>query len=148
MSQTTVAPLAPMTPDAAISAFSYLRAVQAGDTEAAGEFAAAEPRLAAQLVDVAEQLVVPVTALLPGQDTGKACEDTYALEALGRVFITTLRTWEQAGPDASEGIARAVIAFTAQILTEDHEDVTDMLYQQEALLADGVPLTSGEPGDK
>jgi hypothetical protein len=36
---TTNMPLAPMTPDAAISAFSYLRAVQADDVEAAREFA-------------------------------------------------------------------------------------------------------------
>ncbi|MEU9108775.1 hypothetical protein AB0D54_31490 [Streptomyces xanthophaeus] len=41
MPDTTMS-LAPMTPDAAISAFSYLRAVQAGDAEAAREFADAE----------------------------------------------------------------------------------------------------------
>ncbi|WP_327293008.1 hypothetical protein [Streptomyces sp. NBC_01198] len=131
MSQPSVAPLAPMTPHAAISAFAYLRAVQAGDTEAAAEFAAAEPRLAALLVDAATQIVVPVTAL-PGPDTGEACEDTFALEALGRVFLTTLHTWEQTGPDAAQGIARSVIAFTEQILTEDHEDVADILRQLEA----------------
>ncbi|CAM5658521.1 hypothetical protein [Streptomyces olivaceoviridis] len=38
-------PLTPMTPPAAISAFSYLRAVQADDTGAAREFAGAEPRM-------------------------------------------------------------------------------------------------------
>jgi len=130
MSQNT--PLAAMTPDAAISAFTYLRAVEAGDTEAASEFAAAEPRLAALLVDVAERIVVPVTAL-PGPEAGEPCGDTFALEALGRVFITALRTWEQAGPDTAEGIARAVIAFAAQILTEDHEDVADILRQLEAI---------------
>jgi hypothetical protein len=54
-----------MTPDAAISAFAYLRAVEADDAEAAAEFAGAEPRMPALLVDVAERIVVPVTAL-PG----------------------------------------------------------------------------------
>lgn len=130
MSQPNAAPLAPMTPHAAISAFHYLRAVQAGDA-AAGAFAAAEPQLAAMLVDAATRIVVPVTALSP--NTGEACEDAFALEALGRVFLTALRTWEQAGPDAAEGIARAVIAFTEQILTEDHENVANILRQLEAV---------------
>ncbi|MFD7978681.1 hypothetical protein [Streptomyces sp. NPDC059071] len=114
-------PLAPMTPHAAISAFNYLRAVQADDVDAAREFAGAEmvPEL---LVDVAERIVVPVTAL-PGLEAGEPCEDTFALEALGRVFVTSLRSWAQAGPDTAEGIARAVIDFAQQFLTEDHEDV-------------------------
>ncbi|MEU0676950.1 hypothetical protein ABZ330_29410 [Streptomyces sp. NPDC006172] len=132
MSQTRFAPLAPMTPNAAISAFAYLRAVEADDAEAAAEFAGAEPRMPALLVDVAERIVVPVTAL-PGPNAGEPCADTFALEALGRVFVTALRTWEQAGPDAAEGIARAVITFVAQILTEDHEDVADVLRQLEAV---------------
>ncbi|MFG2873889.1 hypothetical protein ACGFYU_02570 [Streptomyces sp. NPDC048337] len=37
-----------------------------------------------------------------------------------------------AGPDSAEGIARAVIDFAAQFLTEDHEDVADALRQLEA----------------
>ena len=88
MSQPSVAPLTPMTPDAAISASSYLRAVQTCDTEAIGEFVAAELPLAALLVDVAMQVVVLVTAL-PSPD---ACEDAFALKALGQSFSTTLRT--------------------------------------------------------
>ncbi|MCF3105352.1 hypothetical protein IPZ58_27710 [Streptomyces roseoverticillatus] len=121
-----------MTPDAAISAFNYLRAVQADDTEAAREFAGAEPRMPELLVDVAERIVVPITAL-PGPDAGEPCTDTFALEALGHVFVTALRTWAQAGPDAAEGIARAVIDFARQMLTEDHEDVADVLRQLEAV---------------
>ncbi|MEU1535936.1 hypothetical protein [Streptomyces fagopyri] len=123
-------PLAPMTPHAAISAFNYLRAVQADDTGAAREFAGAEPRMPDLLADVATRIVVPVTAA-PG--TGELCEDTFALEALGRVFVTSLRVWAQAGPDTAEGIARAVIDFAAQFLTEDHEDVADTLRQLEAV---------------
>ncbi|GHA73164.1 hypothetical protein [Streptomyces canarius] len=79
-------PLTPMTPPAAISAFSYLRAVQADDTGAAREFAGAEPRMPELLVDVAERIVVPVTAL-PGPEAGEPCADTFALEALGRAFV-------------------------------------------------------------
>ncbi|MEV6962763.1 hypothetical protein AB0M97_27020 [Streptomyces sp. NPDC051207] len=50
------------------------------------------------LVDVATRIVVPVTAL-PGPEAGEPCEDTFALEALGHVFVTSLRIWAQAGPD-------------------------------------------------
>ncbi|GHE41897.1 hypothetical protein [Streptomyces capitiformicae] len=106
MFQNPTVPLAPMTPDAAISAFSYLRAVQAGYVEAAREFAGTKPRMLELLVDVAERIVVPVTALT-GPDAGEPCADTFALEALGRVLVTSLRIWAQAGPDAADGIARA-----------------------------------------
>ncbi|MFI1840006.1 hypothetical protein [Streptomyces olivaceoviridis] len=125
-------PLTPMTPHEAISAFSYLRAVQANDVDAAREFAGTEPRMPELLVDAATRIVVPVTAL-PGPAAGEPCEDTFALEALGRIFLTSLRIWAQAGPDTAEGIARAVIDFTQQLLTEDHEDVTDTLRQLEAV---------------
>ncbi|MEV7817112.1 hypothetical protein AB0P05_41595 [Streptomyces flaveolus] len=104
-------PLAPMTPHEAISAFSYLRAVQADDADAARALAGAEPRMPELLVDAATRIVVPVTAL-PGPD---------------------LRIWAQAGPDTAEGIARAVIDFAQQFLTEDHEDVADTLRQLEAV---------------
>ncbi|CAM5655676.1 hypothetical protein [Streptomyces canarius] len=114
-------PLTPMTPHEAISAFSYLRAVQAYDVDAAREFASAEPRMPELLVDVAERIVVPVTAL-PGPEAGEPCADTFALEALGRVFVTSLRIWAQAGPDTAESIACAVIDLAQQFLTEDHEE--------------------------
>ncbi|MFF5407850.1 hypothetical protein ACFY8K_33910 [Streptomyces misionensis] len=84
------------------------------------------------LVDVATRIVVPVTAL-PDAGAGEPCEDTFALEALGRVFVTSLRTWAKARPDAAEGIARAVIDFAQQFLTDDHENVADTLRQLEAV---------------
>ncbi|MEV8395186.1 MULTISPECIES: hypothetical protein [unclassified Streptomyces] len=46
--------------------------------------------------------------------------------------MTSPRIWAQAGPDAAQGIARAVIDFAAQFLTEDHEDVGDILRQRAA----------------
>lgn len=57
----------------------------------------------------------------------------FALEALGRVLVTSLRTWAQAGPDAAEGISCAVIDFVVQFLTDDHENVADVLRQLEAV---------------
>ncbi|MFD9618124.1 hypothetical protein ACFWB2_12710 [Streptomyces virginiae] len=125
-------PLVPMTPHAAISAFSYLRAVQAGDLEAAHEFAGAEPRMAELLVDVVERIVVPVTAL-PGPEAGEPSTETFALEVLGQVLVASLRTWAQAGPDAAEGIARSVVDFVVQFLTDDHEDVAEVLHRLEAV---------------
>ncbi|MFD3467979.1 hypothetical protein ACFWWM_16700 [Streptomyces sp. NPDC058682] len=38
-----------------------------------------------------------------------------------------------AGPDAAEGIARAVIDFAVQLLTADHENVADVLRELEAV---------------
>jgi hypothetical protein len=49
---------------------------------------------------------------------------------LERVLMAPLRTWSQAGPDAAEGIARAVIAFVVQ---EDHEGVADIHRQLTAV---------------
>ncbi|MFD9472549.1 hypothetical protein [Streptomyces goshikiensis] len=117
---------------AAISAFGYLRAVEAGDVEAAREFAGAEPRMAELLVDVVERIVVPVTAL-PCSEEGEPSTEMFALEALGRILVTSLRMWAQAGPEAAEGIACAVIEFVLQFLTDDHEDVAEVLRQLEAV---------------
>ncbi|MFJ6250674.1 MULTISPECIES: hypothetical protein [unclassified Streptomyces] len=128
----TTAPLTPMTPHAAISAFSYLCAVRAQYDEAAREFAGAEPRMAELLVDAVERIVVPVTAL-PGPEAGEPTMEIFALEALGQVLVATLRTWAQAGPEPAEGIACAVIDFVLQFLTDDHEDVADVLRQLEAV---------------
>lgn len=131
MFQNPAAPLAPMAPNEVISAFKYLRAVQAGDMEAAAEFVAAEPGMPGLLVEVAERIVVPVTALC-GIDP-EPCDDSFALQAVGRVFVTTLLNWAQAGPDTARGIAHAVIRFTREVLTQEHEDVADILLQMEAV---------------
>lgn len=133
MFQNPTVPLAPMTPDAVFSAFRYLRAVEAGDTEAAAGFADADPRMPELLADVAERIVVPVTALC-GIDPDP-CDDSFALEAVGRVLTATLRTWAQAGPDTVEGVAHTVIAFVRQVLTQEEigETVADVLRQMEAV---------------
>ncbi|MER7764776.1 hypothetical protein [Streptomyces sp. NPDC097619] len=116
MPETTALPLAPMTPHAAISAFSYLRAIQVQDVEAAREFAGAEPRMADLLVDPVERIVAPVTAL-PGPEAGEPTTEMFALEVLGQVLVATLRTWAQAGPAAAQGITCAVIDFVVRFLT-------------------------------
>ncbi|MBB5939260.1 hypothetical protein [Streptomyces zagrosensis] len=50
------APVAPVTPHAAISACIYLRAVQADDIDAVSEFAGAEPRMPELLVRVTTRI--------------------------------------------------------------------------------------------
>ncbi|WP_331728619.1 hypothetical protein [Streptomyces sp. NBC_00158] len=78
------------------------------------------------------RIVVPVTAL-PGPEAGEPTTEMFALEALGQVLVSTLRIWAQAGPEAAEGIACAVIDFVLQFLTDDHEDVAEVLHQLEAV---------------
>ncbi|MGC4983924.1 hypothetical protein ACLQ18_25345 [Streptomyces sp. DT193] len=122
-------PLAPMTPDAVLSAFNYLRAVEVGDTEAAARFADADPRMPELLADVAERIVIPITALC-GIDP-EPSDDSFTLEAVGRILVATLRTWAQAGPAAADGIAQTVVAFVAQVHTLN--------------LSFNVPLRTGGP---
>ncbi|MFV0126160.1 hypothetical protein ACLGI4_00210 [Streptomyces sp. HMX112] len=122
MFQNPTAHLTPMTPDAVLSAFSYLRAMEAGDAEAAAGSAGADLRMPALLVDIAERIIVPVTALC-GLDPDP-CDGSFALEAAGRVLVATLRAWAQAGPDAVEGVAHAVIDFVRQVLTEEESGET------------------------
>ncbi|MDN3258795.1 hypothetical protein QWJ26_03055 [Streptomyces sp. CSDS2] len=132
---TITAPLAPMTPDAAISAFGYLRAVKAGDTEAAADLADAEPRMPALLVNAAERIIIPVTSLCGIDPDQIPCDHSFALEAVGRVLVATLRGWAQAGPDGVEGIAHAIITFVRQVLIQEEcgETVADVLRQTEAV---------------
>ncbi|MFJ8470214.1 hypothetical protein [Streptomyces swartbergensis] len=63
------------------------------------------------------------------------CDDSFTLEAVGRVLVATLCGWAQAGPNAVEGIAHAVIAFARQVLTREEcgETVADVLRQMEAV---------------
>ncbi|MFF8452737.1 hypothetical protein ACF06Q_34315 [Streptomyces leeuwenhoekii] len=89
MSQHPTVPLTSMKPDAVLSAFSCLLAGKAGDTEAAARFAGADPRMPGLLVDGAERIIVPVTALC-GTDPDP-CDDSFAPEAVGRVLVATLR---------------------------------------------------------
>jgi len=112
----------PLTEEAVASAFRYLRAVQAGDARTAGELVVAEPQMPAFLTGIAEGIVEAGTSL-PGPDDDAPTWDSFTLEALGKVFLNALRTWQQAGPDAAPGIAQTVISFVTAILCEEHDDI-------------------------
>ncbi|MCX2926314.1 hypothetical protein [Streptomyces sp. NEAU-W12] len=47
--------------------------------------------------------------------------------------MTFLRNCAQAGPDTAEALARAVIDLVVRLLTEDHENVADVLRPLEAV---------------
>jgi hypothetical protein len=94
MSQTAATTLfGPMTPDAVRSAFSYLRAVEADDAEAAAELAAQEPELTQMLLDVAERVIVPVTVLIRDREE-EPNASSFALAELGGVLLDALYFWQ------------------------------------------------------
>ncbi|MFH8476896.1 hypothetical protein [Streptomyces sp. NPDC018000] len=112
-------------------AVAYIRAVQARDVDTACAVAqqcGPEPR--GLLLDVAERVILPVTAL-----DGQAKEpraDSFALEALGRILAGALRADDDGCPAQVVVISRTIIRFTAEALTEDGQDVAEVLAQLEA----------------
>ncbi|WP_333753007.1 hypothetical protein [Streptomyces sp. IBSBF 2394] len=143
----------PLTREAVASAFDYLRAVQAGDTRTAGDLLAAEPRMPAFLTGIAEGIVEAGTSL-PGPDEDAPIWDSFALEALGKVFLRALRRWQQAGPDAAPGIAQTVIDFATAIRCEECEEHADIAHELDVyelcakgqLLLDAGRIGRGLPG--
>lgn len=101
----------------------------------AGVIEHVELRLRELLLDVAESTVTPITAL-PSADEGDPGTDSFALEALGRVFLAMLRAedapCDDLCPTSASGIARAIIRFVEEIFTEDRQDVADTLEQLKA----------------
>ncbi|WP_019074421.1 hypothetical protein [Streptomyces hokutonensis] len=140
-------PLAPMTPAAVTRAFTYLqyvRALQTGDTDTAPEFGD-YAQLRRALLDVADRIVTPITAL-PSSDEGGPSSDSFALEALGRIFLSVLHTEDDVRPSSAVGIAAAIISFTEEILTENPEDVTDTLEQLRAAALEQARGARPAPG--
>ncbi|WP_435191950.1 hypothetical protein [Streptomyces sp. bgisy126] len=122
---TTTTPLAPMTPQAVMDVFDHLRAVSVDDSEFAGELVTAGPRMPELIVDVVERIVVPVNAV--GEHVPEPCDESFVLDALGRVFVTILRAWAMAGPHTAEPLARTALHLIAQLPVEDHENLADVL---------------------
>ncbi|MGA5499415.1 hypothetical protein ACPCSP_34465 [Streptomyces cinereoruber] len=112
-----------MTPQAVIDVFDHLRAVSVDNTEFAGELAAAEPQMPELIVDVVERIVVPVTTV--GERTAEPCDESFALDALGSVFVTALRTLATARPDTAEPLARTALHLITRLLVQDDEELAD-----------------------
>jgi hypothetical protein len=113
-----------MHPDDVSDAFAYIQAVQARDVDTACTVVKElGPELRRLLLDVAERVIVPVTALDDQDEELHA--DSFALEALGRIFLEVLRDGNALCPAVDTAIAR--------ILTEDHQYVADVLRQLETV---------------
>ncbi|WP_331722345.1 hypothetical protein [Streptomyces canus] len=78
----------PLTPKQVEQSFDYLLALQmSGDVAVAGR-AEADPELAFVLLRLAEDIVWPVTAVDGEADP---CADSFALDEVGSVLLSTLR---------------------------------------------------------
>ncbi|MER5502819.1 hypothetical protein ABT096_37340 [Streptomyces sp. NPDC002561] len=129
---TVAAPPTPMTPDDIVDAFAYIGALQADDIDTACEVARlsdgeSKPRM---LLDVAERVIIPVTAVDEDCDEGP-CAHSFLAAALGRLLLEVLSV-DRCCPVSPVGIAQYVIRFAEEILTEERGDVADVLRRLEA----------------
>ncbi|MFF5456197.1 hypothetical protein ACFY40_33970 [Streptomyces sp. NPDC012950] len=125
---TVTAPLAPMEPQDVADAFAYIRAWQAGDIDTACTVAdEAGPELDRMLLDVAARVFIPITAA--DDHDGEPCEHSFLAAALGRLLLELLR--DGACLSGLPGMADTIVRFTENILTEDHDDVADVLRRLE-----------------
>ncbi|WP_333745978.1 hypothetical protein [Streptomyces sp. IBSBF 2950] len=143
MPKTTTA-LAPMDPDDIIVAFTYIRACHAGDVRTAGSVAqhVGGSDMRQLLLDVAERIIIPVTAV-DGQDKDPSA-DAFVVEALGQLILEILRVDDDVCPGMPPGITKAIIRFTEKVLTEDQQNVADVLGRLQAAGAEQAVQEYGE----
>ncbi|MFE9636780.1 hypothetical protein [Streptomyces sp. NPDC006463] len=142
---TAAAPLAPMDPDDIISAFTYIRAMQARDVDTAcavvEDIGGSDMRQL--LLDVAERVIIPVTTV---DDRNRDLSaDSFVVQALGRMILDILRVDDDICPAMPPGIAHAIIRFTEEILTEDQQDVADVLQRLQAAGVEQAVQVYGPP---
>ncbi|MEV7482360.1 hypothetical protein [Streptomyces halstedii] len=126
---TVTAPLAPMERGDVVAAFAYIRALQADDIDMACAVANdTGPELPQQLLDVAARIIIPVTAV--DDCDGEPCAHSFLAAALGRLLLEMLCDGECL--PGAPGIADTIVRFTGNILTEEHDDVADVLRRLEA----------------
>ncbi|MEU8294608.1 hypothetical protein [Streptomyces pseudogriseolus] len=127
---TVTTPLAPMEPEDVADAFTYIRAMQAGDIDTACVIADdTGPELHRLLLDVAARVFIPVTAV--DDHDGEPCAHAFLAAALGQLLLDTLSHADGTCLAFPPGIAQTIIRFTETILTDDHGDA-DVLRQLEA----------------
>ena len=134
--------LAPMEPADVVSAFAYIRAIQARDVDTACSLVegVGVPDMHQALLEVAERVVIPVTAV--DDRDGAVSADSFMAEALGRLILDILRV-DDVCPAIPPGIARAIIRST-----EEHQDVADVLRRLEAAGIDQAMQAYGPPAER
>nr|WP_168723245.1 hypothetical protein [Streptomyces sp. SAT1]ANO42841.1 hypothetical protein A8713_036995 [Streptomyces sp. SAT1] len=126
---TVTTPLAPMEPEDVVDAFAYIQALQARDIDTAGAVAdETGAELHRLLLDVAARVFSPDTAA--DNHDGEPCAHSFLAAALGRLLLELL--CHGVCLANAPGVARTIILFTDNVLTEDHGDVAAVLRQLEA----------------
>ncbi|MFI9060135.1 hypothetical protein ACIGXQ_37400 [Streptomyces anulatus] len=118
-----IPPRTPLTPEQVERGFDYLLALQMGGGAAVAGRAEADPQLVFVLLRLAEDIIWPVTAI-DGESTDP-CADSFALDEVGCVLLSTLRDWAGDSPTtAVPGIARTIIRFVENVVPdpENHGD--------------------------
>ncbi|MEU8842700.1 hypothetical protein AB0D97_26795 [Streptomyces roseus] len=113
---------APLTPEEVDRAFDYLLALQMGGGNYVSGRMPATPELAFLLLRLAENIVFPVTGVL---GDGEPHADSFALDELGCILLSTLRDWTRDSPTTAVlGIARSTIRFVENVIPDpdDHGD--------------------------
>ncbi|MFS0696726.1 hypothetical protein [Streptomyces nitrosporeus] len=116
-------------PEDVAAAFAYLRAGVVGDFDTAGAIAddTGPEQLHRLLVEVAARVFIPVTA--EDDRDAEPCAHSFLAAALGRLLLELL--CHGVCLANTPGVARTIILFTDNILTEDG-DVAGVLRQLEA----------------
>ncbi|WP_406415204.1 hypothetical protein OH809_43665 [Streptomyces sp. NBC_00873] len=106
----------PLTPEQVGRAFDFFLALQTGGGGNVTGRADADPELSFVLLRLAEDIVLPATAV------SSDCEltaDSFALDEVGCILLSVLRDWARDSPaTAALGIARSIIRFTANVIPD------------------------------
>ncbi|MFG2979463.1 hypothetical protein ACGFYY_41565 [Streptomyces sp. NPDC048331] len=115
-----------LTPAQVQLAFDYVLAVDAGDDDAVDRLAIELLPHPGLLVAIAEELILPMTALPDDVDDINA--DSFVLDQLGVLFMTAIHMWAHDCPaSAAPTIARSITHFVAQIFITEPKDVAHAL---------------------
>jgi hypothetical protein len=105
--------------------FDYLLELSQGGGAAVAGRAEADPDLVFVLLQLAEDIIWPVTAV---DDDSDPCADSFALDEVGGVLLAALRDWARDSPTtAAPGIARSIIRFTVSIVPDHDSEPTATL---------------------
>ncbi|WP_327310043.1 hypothetical protein OG730_43525 (plasmid) [Streptomyces sp. NBC_01298] len=107
-------------------AFDYVLALHARDDDAVDRLATELLPHPGLLVAIAEELILPITALPDDVDDINA--DSFVLDQLGVLFMTAIHMWALDCPSsAAPTIAHSIAHFVAQVFVTEPTDVAHAL---------------------